>query len=505
MKPSIGSPRWKLREQAGEWRRALERAVRDGRSLQILRTELRREGCSRTIETLRRWITDETIIGPRNGASDVEAILRVTEDSELASKLEECLVAMDTLWRLHVRCGHQLALEVMERARAYLKAGALPDELVEIEETSRVGRHRVDRPGGGPATAWSSEPIARGNMARMIPGTVHSSVRSGAERRIFKIIETSPGSDGWVCFHSLGLARHETKRRGEVDFVILTSAGVFVLEVKGGRVRREAGYWVFTDRFGVEHRRVEGPFDQAASAMFSLEREIRIRFAARRGWRPLFCYGVVLPDIEFDLVDTEGDQELVFDRRDRHAPFSSYLKRLARFAESRSPQETVGLTSDEIDELTEFLRGDFDLIPSMEVVVEDTRRQLAALTQEQGLVLEAAGEQPRLLVEGAAGSGKTILAVEVARREARRGRRVLFLCYNRMLCSHVQRLVGREDFRGSVEVQTVHQHLRGLILTSSLREEFEERAAQMSRRSIFEKSLSGIRCIGMPRGRRSSR
>ena len=59
-------------------------------------------------------------------------------------------------------------------------------------------------------------------MARMIPSTIHSSVRSGAERRLFKAIRDSPGTESWVVLHSLALAKHESKRRGEIDFLFLT-------------------------------------------------------------------------------------------------------------------------------------------------------------------------------------------------------------------------------------------------------------------------------------------
>ncbi len=332
----------------------------------------------------------------------------------------------------------------------------------------------------------------------MIPATIHSRVRSGAERRIFRTIETSVGSEEWVCLHSLGLARHPTKRRAEIDFLIVAPRGVFVLEVKGGRIRREAGIWIFTDRYGQEHRRAEGPFDQAASAMFALERILRERVAGESARGPLFAYGVVLPDIEFASMGPEGDSELVFDVRDRHAPFGAYLERLARFAERKAGRTTARLTLREIQATVELARGDFDLVPSMDIVVEDTLERLASLTREQAVVLEVAAEAPRLLVEGAAGSGKTILAAEAARREARQGRRALLLCFNRFLAGRLRSLVDGERFSGSVEVQTVHALFRRLIERSSLEEEFVRRSSSMDPALVFEllyPEYAGFACL----------
>jgi len=301
-----------------------------------------------------------------------------------------------------------------------------------------------------------------------------------------------------VCLHSLGLARHPTKRRAEIDFLVVTPRGIFVLEVKGGRIRREAGVWIFTDRYGAEHQRAEGPFDQAASAMFALEQILHERLASGPGWSPLFAYGVVLPDVEFAAIGPEGDPEIVYDARDRQAPFGAFLDRLARFAERRTGRPRSRLSSRDIGAIIDSVRGDFDVVPSMEVVVEDARERLASLTREQSLVLDAAADAPRLLVEGAAGSGKTLLAAESARREARRGLRVLLLCFSRLLAKHLGSLVGEERFSGSVEVQTVHGLFRRLIERSSLKEEFGRRSDSMTAELVLEllyPEYAGLACL----------
>jgi hypothetical protein len=56
-----------------------------------------------------------------------------------------------------------------------------------------------------------------------------------------------------------------------------------------------------------------------------------------------------------------------------------------------------------------------------------------ALTEAQLDVLEGLVENERVLVQGGAGCGKTLLAAEAARREAAAGRRVLLLCFTHPL------------------------------------------------------------------------
>jgi hypothetical protein len=84
---------------------------------------------------------------------------------------------------------------------------------------------------------------------------------------------------------------------------------------------------------------------------------------------------------------------------------------------------------------TNYLRGDFDFIPTADAVIDDVRKQLDQLTQEQRIVLDVLHDSARVLVDGGAGTGKTLLAIEAAQRMARAGHRVLFLCFNKLLAA----------------------------------------------------------------------
>ena len=323
-------------------------------------------------------------------------------------------------------------------------------------------------------------------MTQMLPNTIHSSVRSGAERRMFNVIKGEGESDGWVCLHSLGLARHQQKRIGEADFVLVTNEGVFVLEVKGGRVRREGGVWVFTDRYGTEHRKTEGPFEQAATAMFSLERDIKAHFKGTRISEVRMGFGVIVPDIEFSTVGPDWDQKQVYDVTDRRNPFRKYVARLAEFWRERDKRRRRGLNKEDVRKLVEFLRADFDLVPSMDTVLDDASYQLLQLTNEQLTVLDALASEPRALIEGPAGSGKTLLAIEGARRSARLGNRVLLICYNKFLAARIQKVLADEFSSDTVLVSTLDSLMIKLIAKSSLAEEFQDRRSGAGDDLVFK-------------------
>lgn len=324
-------------------------------------------------------------------------------------------------------------------------------------------------------------------MTRMVPNSVHGSHNSRAEERIFKIIQGAPRTEEWVCLHSLGIAHHPYKRRAEIDFLLITPEGIFVLEVKGGRVRRERGVWLYTNRHDETNRSNEGPVKQAESAMFALEKSLRKRFAGKKRLeRVMLGFAVMFPDIEFPSTGIELDPRQVFDLRSRRVPFASFAEGLTQFTKEAQPSLRNGLRKEEIQEVVRFLQGDFDLIPSFAATAASTLEELTQLTEEQYAVLRADEDEERLLVHGAAGTGKSLLALEVARREARAGRSVLLLCYNQFLANHLaEKLRGEER----VVVSTYHSQLAQAVRGSSVEAEAEDARRGANADRYFSESL----------------
>ncbi len=324
-------------------------------------------------------------------------------------------------------------------------------------------------------------------MAKMIPHTIHPSVKSSAEKRLFRLFKDAPGTENWIILHSLGLSRHQTKRRSEIDFLILCDRGVFILEVKGGRMSREEGVWYTQDRFNQYSRLHESPFEQASSAMFALEKDIRLNFGKSHPLsKVLIGYGVMFPSTNDESIElgTDGDRNLTYFFEDTRQPISRFVGRIATFFESKSPSaERPTLT--QLSELVDFLRGDFDLIPPLWINVIETEDQLLELTKEQYRILDVMIGRPRVIIRGAAGTGKTELARREALTAAMSRKRTLFLCYNRLLAAKLRSDPVLNPYSEHLKISSIYQFMDELIRQSSFAEEFSEKRQEVDVKNLY--------------------
>lgn len=327
-------------------------------------------------------------------------------------------------------------------------------------------------------------------MARMIPPYLSADIKSQAEKKVFEFFKNDPAASDCTVIHSLGLSRHVKRQYGEIDFVVLApDKGIFCLEIKGGRIKRENGLWTFTNRFGQTTVKTVSPFTQAREGMFSLLEAIRARFGSHhRLYNLVFRYGVLFPDIEFTDSDTEFERWEIYDLRDRKFPISEYIKRISRGAH-RQVTSTKWYnpgasrpTEKDIAELINFLRGDFEKIPPPSVELDETEQLLLTLTEEQYERLDSLEENDRCLFDGGAGTGKTMIAVEFARREAVRGKSVGVFCYNKLLGQQIKHSIADSD----ITAVNLHKFMRDLIVSSDLKEEFLEQEKSTSSADLYD-------------------
>jgi len=263
---------------------------------------------------------------------------------------------------------------------------------------------------------------------------------SAAERRLFeRLRDETPGE--LVAFHSVAWqvpGRNGRPEQGESDFVLAHPGyGVLTLEVKGGSVRYDAraGRWFSIGKEGESP--IKDPVRQASRASHLLARTLA---RSARGGREAFSFGhaVAFPDcrVERKALRPDLPRELVLD----HADVSRLGERVeGLFRHWHDPAEKRPLGAEGVERLERLLANSFELRAPLAFELAEEERELYRLTEQQYRVLDMLSRQTRVAIAGCAGSGKTFLAAEKARRLARQGFRVLLVVFNVLLGEHLRR------------------------------------------------------------------
>lgn len=296
----------------------------------------------------------------------------------------------------------------------------------------------------------------------MIPPACPADTPAG-EAILFNKLRDDPGTDGWVVLHSLELRKHRTKSEGEIDMVILVPGqGVLCLEVKGCEVTRRDGVWVYP--YGES---VEGPFRQVSGAMHSLRDYLQKRDPNLAGL--LFFSAAAFTRIEFNeespewhpwqIIDsrTLGRMPIslvvtrIFERAHQHV-ISKYGKRAWYDNQLSRP------TTEQVRRMANLLRGNFEYVVQPRGDVQRIEESLLRLTEEQYEALDAVQDNNRVILKGLAGTGKTFIAIEAARRAVADGRKTLLLCFNRLLADWMKTVVRNMPGNESGLLRCAHLH-----------------------------------------------
>jgi len=323
-------------------------------------------------------------------------------------------------------------------------------------------------------------------MTEMIPPYIHKDINSCAEKKIFELIKRDSFLSDCTCFHSLGLARHERKIYGEIDFVLLWEDGIFCLEVKGGGIRREKGVWVFSDRYGKEYYKRESPFRQVSSAMFSLKKDLETKFGSCIE-NVFMGYGVLFPDIEFTKDSPEWDRDIIYDLSDRIYPFSDYIKKLVVYWRKKCTNVKENISKETIEKIKNYIRGDFEIIVPLWLKIKDTEKEILKLTKNQYRALDRMAVNPRVFFRGPAGTGKTLLVLEQARRISAQNKKVLILCFNSLLGKKLEDAVKGIENYNLIYVRTIHKFFYEYIKKSNFFENFAKEIEGNNPKDVYNK------------------
>jgi superfamily I DNA and RNA helicase len=122
------------------------------------------------------------------------------------------------------------------------------------------------------------------------------------------------------------------------------------------------------------------------------------------------------------------------------------------------------------------------------VGIEESEAELIKLTDEQISSLDAMQDNPRVIFQGAAGTGKTLIAVEQARRNASKGLSTLMLCYNKYLAAYLRQVIEDEGLQEFVSVKSIHSYFYETISRAGLKSDLEALKKNLTRQEVYTKA-----------------
>ncbi len=276
-------------------------------------------------------------------------------------------------------------------------------------------------------------------MATMIPDMPKELDPKSHEDIMFKELDDLP-SDYYV-FHSFQIVsiKGNVITESETDFVIFhPKKGLICLEAKAGQVMFENGYWQYGSGKRMKH---DGPYIQAKRNKWSLSDYMNEHGLEYENEHCKKIHAVWFPDVPESKfagqhLPAEGDLRITL-TSDSFGHIQECIDRL--FEYDGQDKKTTSLSEKNTKRILErVLAPTFKLISLQEVKTEHTKSVFKRMLKEQVALLDYLEEQNNAIINGLAGTGKTVMAVKKAECHSEKGEEVLFLCYNAFLRDHLR-------------------------------------------------------------------
>jgi hypothetical protein len=272
-------------------------------------------------------------------------------------------------------------------------------------------------------------------MARLIPAFIDDNSPPG-ERSVFNLLASGP--DDWVILHSLDLAPWNNRRRTEIDFVVIVpDSGILCIEVKSHEdIRFDGSRWW-------PHDIKRSPFKQATDARYALLRGLAEKLPDFKKAKVPIVHICIFPNSPFpmstNVLSVHPGELMDSNRFQQFTSGDDFCSEIRKMIQDNLQVENLSppvpaLSEKWIENLVKTCVPVQKRHPDAREAILRRQHELEKLLlNQQKQVLMLAARNDRLIVSGGAGTGKTLIAMEVAKRKAESGLRVALFCFNRLV------------------------------------------------------------------------
>ena len=242
----------------------------------------------------------------------------------------------------------------------------------------------------------------------------------------------------WVVIPSVNIT-HKGQDR-EIDVILISQDhGAYLVEVKGGMITVDQGQWKSYDH------KIKNPALQVSTAKYHLISRLS---TMKVDLSQIFIQHIVaFPDIITFPEEGAGPdcpRGIVFTKTELADP-AKPLHRLRK--------DQPAFSDETLKKFLGAIRPDVRDIEVQGGTISGVTQRIARSTLDQLAIVFGLDENKRVHIRGAAGTGKTFVATNWARRAVLRGERTLLVCYNRALGFEIQSLLS--EFTDSLEDQSM--------------------------------------------------
>lgn len=274
-----------------------------------------------------------------------------------------------------------------------------------------------------------------------------------------------PENETWIFKHNYNLASHPASKgkvEGQIDFLLLTKYGILIIEVKGGGLRVDENDRYFSYSGSSEYQ-TENPFNQAKDYTHSLKELIdEIVFVYR---------AVVLPsEAGFELKGPQlkGYDNLLFSRKnfahldenedeiEINKLFYNFLIDLAKSSRRKIlKQLNPGWSNDKIsrksfEKYSELSSKKLKSLRSQLFPTQSSygynpdRINTEIILKENHETLKGLRRNRKVIIQGAPGTGKTVLAKKFLAENILKQYKGIYYCANKLIKTKIEHSIIRD-------------------------------------------------------------
>lgn len=256
----------------------------------------------------------------------------------------------------------------------------------------------------------------------------------------------------WDVWHDLKLPEHSDnfnyykKTSSQIDFLILCKHGLLVLEVKGGAISTKDNTFFYGKNFDTPIK--QNPFKQAEGYKYTLKDNILNNLKGC-----FFCEATAFPHVDYPFESKLIDNKLLWTSylaKDYEGSIEKFLLNVFDYSKSKHQKH--------FRNYSEVSPKEYFAIKKILSPIIGDRNHLNTINTLEWLgiqnieILDGLYKNPRIMIEGPPGSGKTTIAKAFIDKQ--HNKNGIYLCWNNLLMHYTKSLLSERQLSSNIEVTT---------------------------------------------------